>query len=66
MHPTHPAKMLRAYGDRQGDGMVQMIVRASRCRPPRAPASAAKKFAELHGLRRAARLDDGDVRRGYT
>ena len=24
MHPTSPPKPLRAYGDRDGDGMVQM------------------------------------------
>lgn len=49
MHPTQPAKMLRAYGDRQGDGMVQMTFVLEM--PPSARArECAKKFAELHGL----------------
>ena len=49
MHPTAPAKLLRAYGDRQGDGMVQMSFVLEM--PPSARArEAAKKFAELHGL----------------
>jgi beta-lysine 5,6-aminomutase beta subunit len=49
MHPTSPAKPLRAYGDRQGDGMVQMSFVLEL--PPSARArEAAKKFAELHGL----------------
>lgn len=49
MHPTAPAKPLRAYGDRQGDGMVQMSFVLEL--PPSARArEAAKKFAELHGL----------------
>lgn len=48
MHPTAP-KLLRAYGDRQGDGMVQMSFVLEL--PPSARArEAAKKFAELHGL----------------
>ncbi len=48
MHPTAP-KTLRAYGDRQGDGMVQMSFVLEL--PPSARArEAAKKFAELHGL----------------
>src|SRR3954454_3548356 len=43
-------KLLRAYGDRQGDGMVQMsftleVVPSDRAR------EAAKRFAEAHGLR---------------
>lgn len=43
-------KLLRAYGDRQGDGMVQMsftleILPGDRAR------EAAKRFAEAHGLR---------------
>ena len=48
MHPTSP-KTLRAYGDRQGDGMVQMSFVLEI--PPSARArEAAKKFAEMHGL----------------
>src|ERR1017187_5531977 len=49
MHPTSPAKPLRAYGDREGDGMVQMSFVLQL--PPSARArEAAKQFAELHGL----------------
>src|SRR5689334_329008 len=49
MHPTLPEKPLRAYGDRQGDGMVQMSFVLEL--PPSARAKeAAKRFAELHGL----------------
>ena len=48
MHMTQP-HMLRAYGDRQGDGMVQMSFVLPI--PPSARArEAAKRFAELHGL----------------
>ena len=50
MHPLGPGKPLRAYGDREGDGMVQMSFVLQI--PPSARArEAAKKFAEMHGLR---------------
>lgn len=50
MHPTQPQKPLRAYGDRDGDGMVQMTFVLQL--PPSARArEAAKRFAEEHGLR---------------
>jgi beta-lysine 5,6-aminomutase beta subunit len=48
MHPTQP-HLLRAYGDRHGDGMVQMSFTLPIPPSPRAR-EAAKKFAELHGL----------------
>ncbi|MGD0529557.1 MAG: OAM dimerization domain-containing protein [Polyangiaceae bacterium] len=49
MHPTTPGKPLRAYGDREGDGMVQMSFVLAL--PPSAKArEAAKRFAEMHGL----------------
>lgn len=49
MHPT-PKKPLRAYGDREGDGMVQMTFTLQV--PPSAKArEAAKRFAEMHGLK---------------
>ncbi len=49
MHPTTPSKPLRAYGDRDGDGMVQISF--SLQLPPGARArEAAKRFAEMHGL----------------
>jgi beta-lysine 5,6-aminomutase beta subunit len=44
-----PGKLLRAYGDRAGDGMVQMAFVLAL--PPDARArEAAKRFAEMHGL----------------
>jgi beta-lysine 5,6-aminomutase beta subunit len=49
MHPTAPGKPLRAYGDREGDGMVQLSFVLEL--PPGAKArEAAKRFAEMHGL----------------
>ena len=49
MHPTSPSRPLRAYGDREGDGMVQLSFVLEL--PPGARArEAAKRFAELHGL----------------
>ena len=49
MHPTTPSKPLRAYGDRDGDGMVQLSFVLPL--PPSARArEAAKRFAEMHGL----------------
>ncbi len=48
MHPTEP-KLLRAYGDRDGDGMVQLSFTLPL--PPSARArEAARRFAEAHGL----------------
>ena len=50
MHPTSPAKSLRAYGDRRDDGVVQMSFVLEL--PPSARArEAAKRFAELHGVK---------------
>jgi beta-lysine 5,6-aminomutase beta subunit len=49
MHPNAPSKPLRAYGDREGDGMVQLSFVLEL--PPGAKArEAAKRFAEMHGL----------------
>ena len=49
MHPTAPSKPLRAYGDREGDGMVQLSFVLEL--PPGAKArEAAKRFAEMHGF----------------
>jgi beta-lysine 5,6-aminomutase beta subunit len=49
MHPTPPSKPLRAYGDREGDGMVQLSFTLQL--PPGGRArEAAKRFAEMHGL----------------
>jgi len=48
MHPTEP-KLINAYGDREGDGMVQMSFVLPL--PPSAKSrEAAKRFAEAHGL----------------
>src|SRR5262249_38469676 len=50
MHPTAPSKPLRAYGDRDGDGMVQMSFVLQL--PPGARArEAAKRFPDSPGLR---------------
>jgi beta-lysine 5,6-aminomutase beta subunit len=49
MHPTDP-KLLRAYGDREGDGMVQMSFTLALPKGARAR-EAAKRFAEAHGLK---------------
>ncbi len=49
MHPTSSKRPLRAYGDREGDGMVQLSFVLEL--PPSARArEAAKRFAEMHGL----------------
>ncbi|GAC1547993.1 MAG: B12-binding domain-containing protein [Polyangiales bacterium] len=49
MHPTDP-KLLRAYGDREGDGMVQMSFTLPMPKSARAR-EAAKRFADAHGLK---------------
>ncbi|WP_437552751.1 OAM dimerization domain-containing protein [Sorangium sp. So ce327] len=45
-----PRNILRAYGDREGDGMVQMSF-TLRVLPGDRAREAAKRFAESHGLR---------------
>src|SRR5580658_8515877 len=49
MHPTTPGKPLRAYGDRDGDGMVQLSF-VLQLPPGVRTREAAKRFAEMHGL----------------
>ena len=49
MHPIDP-KLLRAYGDREGDGMVQMSFTLAMPKGAKAR-EAAKRFAESHGLK---------------
>jgi len=49
MHPTTPSKPLRAYGDREGDGMVQLSF-VLQLPPGVRTREAAKRFAEMHGL----------------
>ena len=64
MHPT-ASKPLRAYGDRQGDGMLQMSFVLEV--PPSARAKeAAKRFAELHGLREVLITTMEACADGYT
>jgi beta-lysine 5,6-aminomutase beta subunit len=57
--------VIRAYGDRQGDGMVQMSFTL-----PIAPSAkakeAAKKFAELHGLAEPLITTMEECAKGYT
>jgi beta-lysine 5,6-aminomutase beta subunit len=65
MHPTTPAKPLRAYGDRDGDGMVQLSFTLGL--PPGARArEAAKRFAELHGLAEPIVATMETCAEGYT
>jgi beta-lysine 5,6-aminomutase beta subunit len=65
MHPTTPSKPLRAYGDRDGDGMVQMSFVLQL--PPGARArEAAKRFADSHGLREPLVATMEECAKGYT
>lgn len=66
MHPpTSPSKHLRAYGDRQGDGMVQMSFVLEL--PPSARArEAARRFAGMHGLSEALVATMEPCAEGYT
>jgi beta-lysine 5,6-aminomutase beta subunit len=62
---TSEPKLLRAYGDREGDGMVQMsftlmIPKGARAR------EAAKKFAEAHGLREPLVSTMEECAEGYS
>jgi beta-lysine 5,6-aminomutase beta subunit len=65
MHPTPPSKPLRAYGDREGDGMLQMsfVLQV----PPSARArEAAKRFAEMHGLKEPLVATMEECAEGYS
>ena len=65
MHPTPPSKPLRAYGDRDGDGMVQMSFVLPL--PPSGRArEGAKRFAELHGLAEPLVATMEECAEGYT
>ncbi len=66
MHVTEtPPKALRAYGDRQGDGMVQMSFVLEL--PPSARArEAAKRFAEQHGLKEPLVATMEECAEGYS
>jgi beta-lysine 5,6-aminomutase beta subunit len=64
MHPTEP-KLVRAYGDREGDGMVQMSFVLPV--PPSAKArEAAKHFAEAHGLSEPLVTTMEEAAKGYS
>lgn len=65
MHPSPPAKALRAYGDRQKDGMLQLSFVLELPRSARAK-EAAKQFAELHGLSEVLVTTMESVAEGYT
>ncbi len=66
MHPPDTtAAPLRAYGDREGDGMVQMSFVLSV--PPSAKArEAAKRFAAEHGLREPLVATMEECAKGFT
>lgn len=49
VRPSVPSKPLHAYGDRSGDGMVQLSFVLELAPGPRAR-EAAKRFVEMHGL----------------
>jgi beta-lysine 5,6-aminomutase beta subunit len=65
MHPTAPSKPLRAYGDREGDGMVQMSF-VLQIPPSGRAREAAKRFAEMHGLREPLVATMEECAEGYT
>lgn len=64
MHPTEP-KLIRAYGDREGDGMVQMSFTLPLPQSARAR-EAAKRFAQTHGLREPLVSTMEECAEGYT
>lgn len=65
MHPTPHEKALRAYGDRQNDGMIQLSFVLQL--PPSARAKeAARQFAELHGVSEALVTTMEPCAEGYT
>lgn len=64
MHKTEP-KLLRAYGDREGDGMVQMSFTLAIPKGARAK-EAARRFAELHGLREPLVTTMEECAEGYS
>jgi beta-lysine 5,6-aminomutase beta subunit len=58
-------ELLRAYGDREGDGMVQMSFTLALAPGDRAR-EAAKRFAEAHGLREPLVTAMEQAAQGYT
>jgi beta-lysine 5,6-aminomutase beta subunit len=65
MHPTAPTKPLRAYGDRDGDGMVQISF-VLQVPPSGRAREAGKRFAELHGLREPIVATMEECAEGYS
>ncbi|MFI5301262.1 MAG: OAM dimerization domain-containing protein [Polyangiales bacterium] len=64
MHPTEP-KLVKAYGDREGDGMVQLTFTLPLPKGAKAR-EAAKRFAENHGLREPLVTTMEECAEGYT
>jgi beta-lysine 5,6-aminomutase beta subunit len=64
MHPI-PNKPLIAYGDREGDGMVQMSF-VLEVAPSARAREAAKRFAEMHGLREPLVATMEECAEGYS
>jgi beta-lysine 5,6-aminomutase beta subunit len=64
MHPTEP-KLVHAYGDREGDGMVQMSFVLPIPPSPKAR-EAAKRFAEAHGLSEPLVTTMEEAAKGYS
>ena len=65
MDPTGRGKPLRAYGDREGDGMVQMSF-VLELAPSGRAREAAKRFVELHGLREPIIAAMEECAEGYS
>lgn len=65
MTATKTPHLLRAYGDREGDGMVQMTF-TLRIKPGGQAKEVAKRFAEAHGLREPLISAMEECGPGYT
>ena len=65
MHPLTPSKPLRAYGDRDGDGMLQMSF-ALQVPPSARAREAAKRFAEMHGRKEPLVATMEECAEGFT
>jgi beta-lysine 5,6-aminomutase beta subunit len=63
--PANAARPLRAYGDREGDGMVQMTF-VLQVPPSARSREAAKKFAEMHGLKEPFVSTMEECAQGYS
>ena len=63
--PANPIRPLRAYGDREGDGMVQMSF-VLQVPPSARSREAAKHFAEMHGLKEPLVATMEECAQGYS